>query len=57
MSLFAIGDLHLSFGTNKPMDIFGGWDNYVERLKINWLNNINEKDTVVIVGDLSWGIV
>jgi len=56
LSLFAIGDLHLSFGTNKPMDIFGGWDNYVERLKINWLNNINEKDTVVIVGDLSWGM-
>jgi len=56
LSLFAIGDLHLSFGTNKPMDIFGGWDNYIERLKTNWLNNINDKDTVVIVGDLSWGM-
>ena len=25
MSLFAIADLHLSLGTDKPMDIFGGW--------------------------------
>ena len=23
MSLYAIGDLHLSFTANKPMDIFG----------------------------------
>lgn len=23
MALYAIGDLHLSLGTNKPMDVFG----------------------------------
>ena len=29
MSLYAIGDLHLSTGTDKPMDVFGGaWDIY-----------------------------
>ena len=36
MSLYAIADLHLSLGTDKPMDIFGGWDNYIERLDKNW---------------------
>lgn len=56
MSLFAIGDLHLSFGANKPMDIFPGWDNYVERLHKNWLETVGEDDTVVLVGDSSWGM-
>ena len=36
MSLFAIADTHLSFGTNKPMDSFPGWNDYVERLENNW---------------------
>lgn len=56
MSLFAIGDLHLSLSTNKSMEVFEGWDNYVERIKNNWLSQINDSDTVVIVGDLSWGM-
>ena len=25
MALFVIGDLHLSLGADKPMDIFPGW--------------------------------
>ena len=34
MALYAIGDLHLSFGADKPMDVFGGrWDGYVEKLR------------------------
>ena len=36
MSLFVIADLHLSLSADKPMDIFGGWDNYVSRLEANW---------------------
>ncbi len=56
MNLFTISDLHLPLGANKPMDIFGGWDNYVERLKNNWKKLVNEDDTVVIGGDVSWGI-
>lgn len=56
MSLFAIGDTHLSFGTDKPMNVFRGWDNYVERLKENWNNLIKEDDTVVIMGDISWAM-
>jgi len=56
MSVFAIGDTHLSFGTDKPMNVFKGWDNYVERLKNNWENLIDENDTVVIMGDVSWAM-
>lgn len=36
MSLFVIGDTHLSLSTDKPMDIFGGWKNYMQRLEENW---------------------
>lgn len=56
MSLFAIGDTHLSLSCDKPMDIFGGWDSYVEKLKENWQNVVNDEDTVVIPGDISWGM-
>lgn len=56
MSLFAIGDLHLSLGTDKPMDIFGGWDNYVEKLETNWRKLVSPEDTVVLVGDTSWAM-
>lgn len=56
MSLFAIGDPHLSFSTDKPMNIFKGWDNYVERLEKNWKNIVTDNDTVVIAGDVSWAM-
>lgn len=56
MSLFAIADTHLSFGTNKPMDTFEGWKNYTEKLKINWNKVVSEKDDVVIAGDISWAM-
>ncbi|MBD5082480.1 MAG: serine/threonine protein phosphatase [Ruminococcaceae bacterium] len=56
MSLYVLGDLHLSFGTNKPMDIFKGWDNYVERITENWNNLVNDDDTVVVNGDISWAM-
>ncbi len=56
MSLFAIADLHLSLGTDKPMDVFRGWDNYVERLEKNWRAVVGAGDTVVIAGDVSWAM-
>ncbi|MDD6270247.1 MAG: metallophosphoesterase [Oscillospiraceae bacterium] len=57
MSLFVIGDLHLSLGVpNKPMDIFGGWKNYQQLIEENWLVNVRAEDTVVLAGDLSWGM-
>lgn len=56
MSLFAIADLHLSLGVDKPMDVFPGWENYVERLEQNWRALVRPEDTVVIAGDISWGL-
>mgnify|MGYP001187236754 FL=1 len=53
MALFVISDLHLSFGTDKPMDIFG-WNHYEEKLRENWSAVVEEKDTVLIPGDISW---
>ena len=56
MALYAMGDLHLSESVNKPMDIFAGWDNYVERLTNNWKTLVTNNDTVVIAGDISWAM-
>ena len=56
MALFAIADTHLSLSTNKPMNIFSGWDDYVERLEAHWRDLITDEDTVVIAGDVSWGM-
>lgn len=55
--IYTIGDLHLPFGVgNKPMDIFPGWTNHVERLLENWNSKITDDDTVVVVGDHSWAL-
>ena len=56
MSLYTIADTHLSLGTDKPMDVFHGWDNYVERLENNWRALVAPEDTVVIAGDISWAM-
>lgn len=56
MSLFAIGDTHLSFGVEKPMDVFNGWNDYEKRLEENWRKIVGEDDTVLICGDVSWGM-
>ncbi len=56
MALFAIADLHLSMGTDKPMDIFKGWQDYSGRLERNWRNLVSDNDTVVVAGDISWAM-
>lgn len=56
MSLFVIGDPHLSFSVDKPMDIFRGWTDYTDRIKKNWNNVVGENDSVVIPGDVSWAM-
>ena len=56
MALYAIGDLHLSLGVSKPMDIFGGnWVGYMEKLQ-KGLSVIGPEDTTVLCGDLSWAL-
>ncbi len=57
MSLFVLGDPHLSFGVpDKPMDIFSGWENYQELLRESWLKKVAAEDTIVLAGDISWGM-
>ena len=56
MSLYAIGDFHLSFTVNKPMDVFDKrWKNHVAKIEKHWKRKVTENDTVVITGDHSWG--
>ena len=56
MALYTIGDLHLSLGSDKPMDIFGDrWQNYVEKIQRGF-SAVTENDTTVLCGDLSWGM-
>lgn len=55
MAIFAISDLHLSLGLNKPMDVFGvSWENYVQRIDKNWRDSVCDDDTVLLCGDISW---
>jgi len=56
MSLYAIGDLHLSLAANKPMDVFGpGWADHVRRLEDSF-SRLAGDDLTVLCGDTSWGI-
>ena len=48
MALFVLGDPHLSLGASKPMDIFPGWNDYVDRLEKNWRKLITPQDTIVL---------
>lgn len=57
MAIFAIGDLHLSFASNKPMDIFGDdWFRHYERIEAGWKEYISDEDIVLLPGDISWAM-
>lgn len=57
MAIYVIGDLHLSFGVDKPMNIFGdNWENHAEKIKNNWIKKVKEEDTVILPGDFSWAM-
>ena len=57
MSLFVLADLHLCFGDpSKTMSVFNGWADYQDRIKKHWLELIKNEDTVVLPGDISWGM-
>ena len=56
VALYALGDTHLSLAVNKPMDVFGGaWSGYVEKLR-EGLSLLTGRDTLVLCGDISWGM-
>jgi predicted phosphohydrolase len=58
MRIWAIGDLHLSFGVSgKSMDVFGpGWENHAEKIATSWNAMIGPDDLVLIPGDISWAM-
>lgn len=58
MAVWAIADLHLSFGVpDKGMELFGPqWLNHFEKIKNHWLKLIAPGDLVLIAGDISWAM-
>lgn len=57
MAIYTIADLHLSFNTNKPMNIFGtNWEDYEEKIKEDWLKKVTKEDYVILPGDFSWAM-
>ena len=57
MALFALSDTHLSLSVDKPMNIFGSrWTDHHKKIELAWNSMVKEEDTVVIGGDISWGI-
>lgn len=56
MALYAMGDFHLSFQVDKPMDGMGPvWKNHPDKIWKHCRKRIREEDTIVITGDHSWG--
>ena len=57
MKVFAIGDLHLPGGDDKPMDVFGAhWEGHIERIAADWAQRVAGDDLVLIPGDISWAM-
>lgn len=57
MAIYTIADLHLSFNTNKPMNIFGtNWEDYEEKIKEDWLKKVTKEDYIILPGDFSWAM-
>lgn len=57
MALYTLADLHLATGVPKPMDVFGGrWQGYTDKIIRNWRALVGPEDTIVLGGDISWGI-
>ncbi len=55
MKIYAIGDLHLSSNSNKPMDIFG-WHDHKDKIFEDWKSKVKEEDLVLLAGDTSWAL-
>ena len=51
MEIYAIGDLHLPGGDDKPMNVFGEhWAGHFERISRDWLARVRKEDAVLIPG-------
>lgn len=57
MAIYTLSDPHLSLGVKKPMDIFSArWLDHDKKIATQWRRVVGEQDTVVVGGDISWGI-
>lgn len=57
MAVFAIGDLHLPGGEDKPMNVFGPhWEGHFDRIRVDWRQKVGPEDLVLIPGDISWAM-
>lgn len=57
MKIYAIGDLHLSHASGKPMDVFGDhWKDHHQQVEKKWKEQVTEDDLVLLPGDLSWAM-
>jgi len=57
VAIFGISDLHLSFSTDKPMDVFGPeWRDHATRMAEAWDAIVGDDDVVLCPGDLSWAM-
>ncbi len=55
MAIYVIGDLHLSFNSDKPMDVFGEhWLKHYEKIECDWRSRVQPSDLVILAGDTSW---
>ena len=57
MSIYVLADLHLSTDsrTNKSMEVFGArWQDYMQKIEKNWNAVVEDDDTVIVPGDISW---
>jgi len=57
MAILVMADTHLSEGLDKTMDVFGHrWIGYTEKLVAAWRECVRDEDTVIVPGDVSWGM-
>jgi len=55
--IYALGDLHLDYSKEKPMDVFGPkWKDHEAKIFDSWIDIVKEDDLVLIPGDVSWGL-
>ena len=57
MDIYAIGDLHLQGGADKPMNVFGPqWEGHFDRIRRDWRDKVRQDDVVLLPGDISWAM-